>query len=254
MVEPREEATMGKRFEYVTALLALGADGWESYLATRSGLPGPRGNLELLHAVADVAAPGQLRSWAAGTDEYLAACGAAGLGRLVAEGDPDAVGELTVLAADDRWRVREGVAMALQLIGDAVPARMREIAETWAGGAPLVQRAAIAGLCEPRLLSTEADAQFAVTILDRVTGSLASLPSARRRDADVRTLRQALGYCWSVAVVAAPGAGFPALERLATTGDDDVRWVVRENLKKTRLTRADPEGAARLLALLKTAT
>ena len=45
---------MGKRSEYVTALLALRADGWESYLAARSGLPGPRGNLELLHAVADV--------------------------------------------------------------------------------------------------------------------------------------------------------------------------------------------------------
>ena len=46
---------MGKRSEYVTALLALRAGGWESYLAARSGLPGPRGNLELLHAVADAA-------------------------------------------------------------------------------------------------------------------------------------------------------------------------------------------------------
>ena len=40
-------------------------------------------------------------------------------------------------------------------------------------------------------------------------------------------------------------AAVAALERLA--GDD--RWLVRENLKKSRLTRADPDRLARLRAL-----
>jgi hypothetical protein len=111
---------MGRREEHRAALRALDDDDVRAYLAAHSGLPGPRGNLELIDAFADVA-PG-----------------------------------------------------------------------------PLV-----------------------------------------RALADVRTLRQALGYCWSVAVAGDPAAGLPAFAALrAGTGDDaDVAWVVRENEKKSRLRR-----------------
>jgi hypothetical protein len=33
---------------------------WEPYLKANSGLPGPRGNLELVEAVGDVASPARL--------------------------------------------------------------------------------------------------------------------------------------------------------------------------------------------------
>jgi hypothetical protein len=49
-----------------------------------------------------------------------------------------------------------------------------------------------------------------------------------------------------VAVAALPADGFARLEHWAASGDPDVRWLVRENLKKARLARADP---ARLAAL-----
>jgi hypothetical protein len=62
----------------------------------------------------------------------------------------------------------------------------------------------------------------------------------------VRVLRQALGYCWSVAVAALPAEGFARLERWAAADDPDVRWLVRENLRKSRTRRADPERWARL--------
>ncbi len=70
----------------------------------------------------------------------------------------------------------------------------------------------------------------------RTTHALAALPEDRRRDSDVRTLRQGLGYCWSVAVAADPAQGLPAFWAL-DDADADVAWIVRENLKKTRLTR-----------------
>ena len=63
-----------------------------------------------------------------------------------------------------------------------------------------------------------------------------------------RVLRKALGYCWSVAVAALPGPGFDRLARWAASDDPDVRWVVRENLKKARLTRADAGRVAALQA------
>ena len=53
----------------------------------------------------------------------------------------------------------------------------------------------------------------------------------------MRTLRQALGYCWSVAVAADPDLALPAFEALEASADPDVRWIVRENLRKARLQR-----------------
>lgn len=230
------------------ALTALPSGEWDDYLARHSGLPGPRANLELLEAAGDLAPAPALRRWAGSDDEYLAAVGAAGLGRLAVEGDDAALDELRGAAGDERWRVREAVAIALQRLGDADRDRLFAIASAWADGSPLEQRAAIAAVCEPRLLRAPADAARAVAVVDVVTRSLAALPTGRRRDADVRTLRKALGYCWSVAVAADPGAGFPAFEALADVPDADVAWVLRENLRKARLDRADAARSAALRA------
>lgn len=213
------------------------------YLRRHSNLPGPRGNLELIAAAAEVGSPGELDAWiAAGclggddpTDEFVVGCGVVGLGRLVAAGDTAQVERLRLFAADQRWRVREAVAMALQWIGDDDVGRMFAIAESWADDRPYVQRAAIAGVAEPRLLMT-AEAQVrALAVVNRVTRSLAGQPPGRRKGDEFRVLRQALGYCWSVVVAAAPADGLPLFAQLAGSDDRDIAWIVRENRKKKRL-------------------
>ena len=120
------------------------------------------------------------------------------------------------------------------------------LAATWADGDPLLQRAAIAGVCEPRFLAAPEVAGAVLALVERVTASLVSLAPGDRRRPDVRVLRQALGYCWSVAVAALPVDGFARLERWAALDDPDVRWIVRENLKKARLARADAARTAQL--------
>jgi hypothetical protein len=128
--------------------------------------------------------------------------------------------------------------MALQRLGDADLPCLRELADVWSADPhPLVQRAAAAGVCEPRLLRTPGAAARAVDLCQRVTGALAARPAGERRDADVRALRQALGYCWSVAVAADPASGLPRFRALADHADPDVRWIVRENTRKSRLAR-----------------
>ena len=62
-------------------------------------------------------------------------------------------------------------------------------------------------------------------------------PAAQRRDPPVRTLRQAFGYGWSVAVAADPADGLPVFLDLEASSDPDVGWIVRENHKKARLRR-----------------
>jgi hypothetical protein len=83
-----------------------------AFLRTHSGLPGPRGNLELVQAAADVGGEADFRTWievGSGqdpTDEFLAVCGVVGLGRLLAEGRLELAEELRAHASDPRWRAR----------------------------------------------------------------------------------------------------------------------------------------------------
>ena len=236
---------MTRREGYRADLQSLAPDGVAAYLTARSGLPGPRGNLELLDAFGDVGDARLVRRFATDPDEYLRCCGIVGLGRLLTEGAAELAGELRGHACDPSWRAREAVAIALQRLGDADPGRLRAIVADWVGDErPLVQRAAIAAVCEPRLLTDPTTAGAALDACAAATAGLLAVPEDQRRHADVRTLRQALGYCWSVAVAAEPARGLVAFATLRREADPDITWVVRENLHKARLRRllGDPAG------------
>jgi len=107
----------------------------------------------------------------------------------------------------------------------------------WANGTTLEQRAAAAALCEPRLLISSDRAHAVLSILDRITSTVEKVSD--RSDENFRTLRKGLGYCWSVAVAALPDEGKPMMEKWMMRTDKDIRWIMKENLKKSRLTRMD---------------
>jgi hypothetical protein len=258
---------------------------WDPYLLAESGLPGPRGNLELAQAAVDEGGEDRFRRWIAlgpaqapvnSPEEFLAFCGILGLGKLLAEAGDAAVrampagverssgaaaaaearssteasllATLARFAADPRWRSREAVAMALQRWGDADMDSLLGAMAKWSRGTAWEQRAAAAALCEPRLLANRVHAAATLGILDRITASLEQSPD--RKQESFRVLRQGLGYCWSVAVCACPEDGKQMMERWFASRDADVRWVMRENLRKNRLARLDPQWTARWLAEL----
>ena len=182
--------------------------------------------------------------------EFLAFCGVVGLGRLVADGRRDLLPALRHHANDPRWRMREGVAMALQRWGRVdMPGLLAEM-DDWSHGSVLEQRAAAAALCEPALLGNPADAEHTLHILDSITLSVEQ--SDNRRSDAFQALRKGLAYCWSVAVAALPEAGKPLMERWLTSEDRDVRWIMRQNLQKQRLIRIDAGWVATSLARLDT--
>ncbi len=235
---------MTKVESYRAILRAL--DEWEPYLLRESGLPGPRGNLELIQAVADEASREQIErllTWDASRappndpHEFLAACGTVGLGRLLVEGDRAALTRLRRLASDTRWRTREAVAMALQRWGDADMDKLLAAMERWARGKAYEQRAAAAALCEPRLLRDPQHARKTLAILHAITASLADRRD--RKGDDVIALIKGLSYCWSVAVAALPAEGKRAMNKWMKSRDKDIRKIMQENLKKNRLVRMD---------------
>jgi len=228
-------------------------DTWDSFLLRESRLPGPRGNIELAQVVADEGNLELFRRYASCTadqapvnspDEFLAFCGVLGLGRLLAEGDSSLLAALRIHASDPRWRVREAVAMALQRLGDVSMDRLIAAMQEWSKGNLFEQRAAVAALCEPRLLGQAEHTRAVLQILDRITAGLER--NAHRRSDDFRVLRKGLAYCWSVAVVALPDEGKALLEKWAGTADKDIEWIIRENSKKARLTRLDSEWTKKL--------
>jgi hypothetical protein len=222
----------------------------EPFLLAESGLPGPRGNLELAQACALELPASVLTRFLKYTPqrapsntphEFLAFCGVLGLGGPAARGDERAWQRLRQLARDPRWRVREAVAMALQHVGRSDMAMLLARMRGWLSDAPLVQRALAAGLCEPDLLTRERDVAHVLRFLARVTAQFAR---PKPKDDDRLVLRQALGYCWSVAVAAQPALGKPAFERLTPPASADVLWIVKENLGKKRLARMDAAWVA----------
>lgn len=223
---------MGARVDGYRAELRLLQD-WEPYLKKHSGLPGARANLELVEAVGEEADADRLWRLSASSDEFLALCGTAGLGKVALMEPATVMTWLQKLASDPRWRVREGVAMALQRIGREDMAHLVDEMQAWSSGGHYVQRAAAAGLCEPALLKQREHAVETLVILDRITTSLAT--SRDRKDDGFRVLRQALGYCWSVAAAAAPENARPYFEKWMKSKDKDIAWVMKSNLAKARM-------------------
>lgn len=246
---------MSRRELEEAALLA--APDREAYLRAHSGLPGPRGNLELIDVASAASDRADLERWAAlepesapenTPDVFLACVGVVGLGRLVAAGDRSLLPVLRRSSNDPRWRVREAVAIALQAWGDVDTDALVDEMERWATGSPLEGRAAMAALCEPRLLCDRRTIARTLAILDHLTASVRDAVNGRADD--VRILRQALGYGWSVAAAADITTGLPALGRWLSDPNVNVRWIVRQNLTKARLAKVAPDWVERARAAL----
>ncbi len=235
---------MNKVDEYRQSLRSL--EDWDVYLLKESRLPGPRGNIELAKAVAEEGDEKLFERYLsydaekAPTNtpgEFLAFCGVLGMGRLIAEGQTGRINTLRRCANDPRWRAREAVAMALQRWGTQDMEALKQEMQAWAQGSNLEKRAAAAGLCEPGLLTDKKQVEKVLEILDMITSSIQGLEE-RKTDGFI-ALRKGLAYCWSVAVVAHPEQGKGYMEKWVENDDKDIRWIMRENLKKKRLTNMD---------------
>jgi hypothetical protein len=235
----------------------------ETYLTERSNLPGPRSNLALIEVFAGlvgelVTPPGPafpverleklLDGWA-NLDlasapvnrprEFLPACAVRSYGEVgVVRPDwwDDEITKLHRAASSPRWRTREMVAAALQKLLAADWSRTIAALDDWLlSDDPLVIRAVVGAVAEPPLLKDRHKASESLRLQVKALGWFEKQPAEWRKDEDMRTLRQALGYTLSVAVAAVPAEGWLWLQSLAGSADPDVAWIARENLRKNRL-------------------
>lgn len=223
-----------------------GMNDWDAFLLSESGLPGPRANLELIEAVAQIGSEDTFLRYLTykqdlaptnSKEEFLAACGTVGLGRLIKEGKKEYLDTLRILSSDSRWRIRESVAMALQLYGVSNMDELINMMTVWSLGNCFEKRAVAAALCEPKLLSDKEQAAQVLKILNNITEAISGIKD--RKEEGFISLKKGMGYCWSVAIVGAPEVGKKLFEHWINNVDKDIRWIVKENLKKNRLIKMD---------------
>ena len=234
------------------------ADDWTAYLIEHSNLPGPRANLELMEAFVELGSEKDFIPLLDHTpvlapenspEEFLAFCGTVGLGELIANGMKEYLPDLRKQASDPRWRIREAVAKALHIIGLYDFSLLASTCKDWMDGNLLEQRAVAAGICEPSLLAEQDHAHFALELLDHISQSF--LKAEDRKNEGFVALCKGLSYCWSIGIEANPEKGKPPFEKLARSDDPDLLRITRENLKKKRLIKMDPDWVARLMSDLK---
>ena len=268
----RKESYKKNLSQLINEYLKTGtAENLMNHLTSNSNLPGPRGNLELADVFADVIKDYSVREheklWSLclqlsqfslieapvnNPKEFLIFCGARGVGVLGTSQRffQKAISRLKKLASDARWRTREGVAMAIQNMIEKQPQKTLKEIETWIESDNwLAMRAVAAGVAEPALLKDERTAKSALELHKQIFSKIAV--TRERKSSEFKKLKQGLGYSLSVIVRAVPREGFEYMRQLAEQQDADILWIVKENLKKSRLVRNFPEKVASTKKMLK---
>ncbi len=243
---------MGKRDEWASRLSPIigDADKLEEFVVTHSNLPGPRANLELAFALAEIYSNLEvLLRWAdisedeAGVNDpraFLAFCAAVCLGEIYAKTkDPTLIDRLKRLANDGRWRMREAVAFGFQMIGEEDFGELRAMFSEWIEVANnLEKRAILVALAHPPFLN-EVRVKFCFEITDVI---LAQLDEGEHFD----ILKKGLEFTISVFTAVNPSSGFQFIRKWIGQSKL-IDKILEKNLRKNRLIKRNPEAVKQLL-------
>ena len=108
----------------------------------------------------------------------------------------------------------------------------------------------MAALAHPPLLGNAEFAGYCLEMARAILASVSRLDEKVRKDEAFKILRQGLGYALSVFVAKSPADGFALLRKTAAVRDSDMAWIIRENLKKKRLSDAFPKEVQQVSQIL----
>ncbi|UCG04509.1 MAG: hypothetical protein JSW11_11100 [Candidatus Heimdallarchaeota archaeon] len=241
------------------------------YLLSNSNLPGRRANLELARAFTIVVNDNwkdhkdflwkllislinidPIQAPTNNPQEFLSFCATWALGTIGASSEIqyiDALSHLKELSTDSRWRIREAVAKGIhELISLRSIETIKEI-DTWISKDHwLSMRAVVTGVAAPTLLQDNQIAKQALNLHKKVLTQVETCKD--RKSEEFKVLRKGLAYSLSVVVQAIPEEGFKYLKELATSQDNDISWILKENLKKNRLVKNFPSKVKEITRLL----
>lgn len=225
-------------------------------LLKNSGLPGPRGNLELLHSFSRNASAEEVKecfSYYADNlnnspEEFVVMCGIVGYCILNNTHVNKTLETIRKYASHKSWRIREAVAIGIQEMAVNNLSEIIQTLKKWIQGNDLEKRAVVAALCEPKLLKEKAIVTELFGILQKVTIGFNGIHG--KLTEHQKTLRKTIGYGWSVAICSLPDAGKKTFETIAKTENKRIKWILKENLKKNRLGVMDNNWVEKMVAII----
>lgn len=244
----------------------------ESFISSNSSLPGPRANLELASAFADYFDQDNisdevwdmLQKWMdMGSDkaptndprEFIPFCEVQALGSLYFHVDEDKqhqiISRLKAAMNDERWRMREAVAMGFQRIAEKDFDVVKKLFQSMVEGSNFLEkRTFVAALAHPPILKEKSHAQFCLEISDDIMDEIVSASENSLNTEDFRVLSKGLEYAISVFVENLPDEGFEMMKKFARVNQKDIRRIIKSNLGKTRLTKKYGKQVEEVLSLL----
>ncbi|MGB4196540.1 MAG: hypothetical protein WBJ51_04490, partial [Methanoculleus sp.] len=230
-----------------------------AYLAAESSLAGPRTNQDLTEAFArairefavadredrrilwdlcvELACISPEDAPTSEPHESLSVCGVRGIAAMgpVSPGCVKAaLRKLAESAEDPRWRIRGAVAIGLRdLLARHRDVTVSELNGWVEGGSWSAMQTVAAGVADADLLR-EPDLAEAALMLHRKI-MIRVYTAGERESEDFQALRKTLGCTLSRVVAALPSSGFEYLQQVSTLDDQEIRWIVRENLKDNHL-------------------
>jgi len=243
-----------------------------AYLAAESSLAGPRTNQDLTEAFArairefavadredrrilwdlcvELACISPEDAPTSEPHESLSVCGVRGIAAMgtVSPGCVKAaLRKLAESAEDPRWRVRDAVAIGLRdLLARHRDVTVSELNGWVEGGSWSAMQTVAAGVADADLLR-EPDLAEAALMLHRKI-MIRVYTAGERESEDFQALRKTLGCTLSRVVAALPSSGFEYLQQVSTLDDQEIRWIVRENLKDNHLAGDYPETVRHIQA------
>lgn len=239
------------------------------YLEENSGLPGPRGNLELAFTFGDFCreyaekyrkevwdmclqfSESEILDLKDDPSVFTPFCGILGLGAagsLSGQRCRKAFKQLRPLSSHSNWRIREAVPKAINsMLFTQTDVVLDEI-RGWIGEDNwLPMRSVAAGMIESGKIADETLARQALELHHEILIKVHE--NFRQKDDAFTALRKGLAFTLSVAVMSLPGPGFELMRSLLKLGDSNIEWIIRENLKKSRLLKNFPAEVAELKKL-----
>ncbi|MFQ5979189.1 MAG: hypothetical protein ACE5OZ_13770 [Candidatus Heimdallarchaeota archaeon] len=113
----------------------------------------------------------------------------------------------------------------------------------------MVLRAVAASTGEQCIEMDESYAQWALNLHKIILSKL--IASEERSSEEFKALRKGLAYTMSIVVQSVPVEGFSYLEELAGEQDKDITWIIKQNLKKNRLSKNYPKKVKAVEKLLR---
>lgn len=240
----------------------------KEFILSESSLPGRMGNLTLIKVVAENMTLNQVNpldwypifsEWLSitsdGNDPYtdVLLTGLESLGAIYQFASEEMKKEIDALLHqslnDPRWRVREIVTESYKWIGTNAFTNLTTSFDILLLNepTPLEIRGILATIAHPNLLKTTEQLAYAQKIMSNAFDYFIHFDSTKFSMDDKKILQKGLAFAPSVIVSCSPNIGFDYFDELITLDNQAITRLIKENLKKKRLSQSFPDEVQKLL-------